>query len=314
MNKKLIILSSLMGSLVASAQDAAAAPEAEKVKHWADKIHEMDGGMLFLGILMFFSALVMILTIIVVINAVLSVMNSQNRVLGIPEISLFGDLKKKFITGDVLPVERDEEIKLSHNYDGIVELDNSMPPWLRAIFGVTIGFAVVYMGYYYVLGTGKFQTQEYNEEMELAAVEMAEYQKKAANSINEESVVLEKDATAIASAKEFFAKNCKTCHGANAEGGAGPNLTDAYWLHGGSVKDIFKTIKYGVPEKGMIAWQQRLTPKEIQNMVGYIYTLQGTNPAGAKAPQGELYTANATPVASADSSAAPAAVSADTVK
>ncbi|HTF82561.1 MAG TPA: cbb3-type cytochrome c oxidase N-terminal domain-containing protein, partial [Cytophagales bacterium] len=183
-------------------------------------------------------------------------------------------------------VERDEEIQLSHNYDGIVELDNTMPPWLRAIFGVTIVFAISYLGYYYVLGLGKFQIQEYTEEMEKANIEIAEYQKKAANSINEENVVLEKDQMTLAAAKELFSKNCKTCHGANAEGGAGPNLTDAYWLHGGTIKEVFKTIKYGVPAKGMIAWQQKLTPKDIQSLTGYIMSLQGSNPPGAKAPQG----------------------------
>jgi cytochrome c oxidase cbb3-type subunit 3 len=57
--------------------------------------------------------------------------------------------------------------------------------------------------------------------------------------------------------------------------------------HGGTVKDIFKTIKYGVPDKGMIAWEKTMRPKQIAAMANYILTLQGSNPAGAKAPQGK---------------------------
>jgi cytochrome c oxidase cbb3-type subunit III len=300
MKRALIYMSSL-ACVVASAQDAAV-EQVEKVKNLADKIHEMDPLVLLVLVFAIMIMIVMLLTVTVVIQAILNVLNAENRAKGMPEITLLGDFKKKFITGDMLPVERSQEIQLSHNYDGIVELDNSMPPWLAAIFGITITMAVSYMGYYYVLGAGKFQDQEYKDEIELAAVQMEEYQKKAANAINEENVVLEKEPAELATAKEFFGKNCKTCHGANGEGGAGPNLTDAYWLHGGDVKSIFKTIKYGVPEKGMIAWQQRITPKDIQSMVGYVLSLQGTNPAGAKAPQGELYTETAAVVA--DTSAA----------
>ncbi len=290
--KKIATLIAGFSSLALYGQDAAVAPEAEHVKNLADKIHDMDSGLLVVLVAGIMMMIVMLLSTWVVIHAIINILNAENRAKGRPEISLFGDLKKKFITGDLLPVERSEEIQLSHNYDGIVELDNTMPPWLRAIFGVTILFAISYLGYYYVLGIGKFQTQEYKEEMEQASIEIAEYQKKAANAINEENVKQETDKVELAAAKEIFAKNCKTCHGANAEGGAGPNLTDAYWLHGGSVQEIFKTIKYGVPAKGMIAWQQKLTPKDIQSLTGYILSVQGTNPAGAKAPQGELVSAS----------------------
>ena len=67
----------------------------------------------------------------------------------------------------------------------------------------------------------------------------------------------------------------------------GPNLTDEYWLHGGGIKDVFKVIKNGVPDKGMIAWGSQLTPTQISNTANYILSLKGTNPPNAKAPQGE---------------------------
>lgn len=270
------------------------APAEATVKHLADHIHDMDGGMLVLGIAGVFVAITLLLTAYALVSVTIGIINHENRKRGLPEINILGDLKRKFITGTALPVEQEGHIQLSHNYDGIVELDNGMPPWLRAVFGVTIIAAISYLGFYYVLGLGKFQDQEYAEEIKQAEIAMAEYQKKTANAINENNVILEKDPAVLASAKDLFAKNCKTCHGAYAEGGAGPNLTDAYWLHGGTVAEVFKTVKYGVPAKGMIAWQQKLTPKDIQGLVGYVMSLQGTNPAGAKAPQGELMQSSTT--------------------
>lgn len=273
-------------ALQAHAQDLTVV--SEKAKTWVESLDSTT------IILLLFAAVVLLLTfatILVALNVVLSLLNAENRRKGLPEIDLFGDFKKKFITGDVLPIERSSEIQLDHNYDGIVELDNTMPPWLRAVFGVTIAIAVGYLGFYYVLDAGKFQQQEYEEEMAIAAVEREAYQKKADNAINEDNVSLTTEPALLASAKEVFATNCKTCHGANGEGGAGPNLTDAYWLHGNDVKDIFKTIKYGIPEKGMISWQQKLTPKDMQGLSSYILSIQGTNPAGAKAPQGVLINA-----------------------
>lgn len=270
-------------------------PLEHPVKHLADKIHEMDGGMLTLAIASVFVAIALLLAVYALVSMTIGILNFENRKKGLPPISLFGNLKKRFITGNTLPIAEEERIQLSHNYDGIVELDNGMPPWLRAIFATTIVAAIAYLGFYYVLGLGKFQQQEYEEEIASAQVAMAEYQKKTANAINESNVILEKDAAALLAAKDLFAKNCKTCHGAQAEGGAGPNLTDPYWLHGGSVTEIFKTIKYGVPAKGMIAWQQKLSPKDIQGLVGYVLSLQGSNPTGAKAPQGEMASTSSTP-------------------
>ena len=84
--------------------------------------------------------------------------------------------------------------------------------------------------------------------------------------------------------------NCIACHGKDGEGTIGPNLVDDYWLHKGGIKDIFKTIKYGYPEKGMKSWQQDLPAKSINEVASYIKSLRGTNPPNAKEKQGDLYT------------------------
>jgi cytochrome c oxidase cbb3-type subunit 3 len=97
------------------------------------------------------------------------------------------------------------------------------------------------------------------------------------------------DAKGIEKGESLFAQNCSACHGKDGEGGVGPNLTDEYWLHGGDVKDVFKTIKYGVPQNGMISWKAQLSPLNIQEISSYILSLKGSNPPNAKAPQGEKY-------------------------
>jgi len=78
-----------------------------------------------------------------------------------------------------------------------------------------------------------------------------------------------------------------------AQGNVGPNLTDDYWLHGGKINEVFKTIKYGVLANGMPTWEKQLSPKQIADVANYIKSLHGTNPANAKEPQGAKETDDA---------------------
>ena len=102
------------------------------------------------------------------------------------------------------------------------------------------------------------------------------------------------DATGINAGKEIFTSVCWTCHGKLGEGGAGPNLTDDHWIHKGSLTGIFLSIKHGYPDKGMQGWDKNYSPKEINDLAGFIKTLKGTNPPNPKAPQGDIYTEVAT--------------------
>jgi cytochrome c oxidase cbb3-type subunit 3 len=188
---------------------------------------------------------------------------------------------------DSVPVEHEKDILLDHDYDGIKELDNNLPPWWLYMFYLSIAFSVFYFAKHHIFGDGDIMYKQYNEQMAEAEVQIAEYMKIAGNSIDENNVEALTDAGAIAEGKDIYTKNCIACHGANGEGGVGPNLTDNYWLHGCGIKNIFKTIKNGVPEKGMISWKTQLSPVQIQQVASYIITLHGTNPAGAKEPQGD---------------------------
>lgn len=193
---------------------------------------------------------------------------------------------------DVVPVEQEKDILLDHSYDGIRELDNNLPPWWLYGFYVSIAFAVVYIIIFHFSPYAKTSTQEYEMEMAEAAIQVESYLSTQADAIDETNVTLLTDEASLAAGKEIFNVQCIACHldhGGGNEFSVGPNLTDEYWLHGGSIKDVFTTVKYGVPEKGMIAWNTQLRPVEMHNVSSYILSLQGTNPPGAKAPQGDLY-------------------------
>lgn len=210
--------------------------------------------------------------------------------------------------GVSVPVKDEVTLMLDHDYDGIKELDNHLPPWWLNMFYLTIVFGIVYILIYHVFDKAPLSGEEYTIAMEEAKKESEAYQAKMGANIDEKSVALKLDDQAgIANGKAIFDANCMACHGLAGEGTVGPNLTDDYWLHGGSISDIFKTIKYGIPEKGMISWQSTIKPKDMQDVANYILSLHGTNPPNAKAPEGELVEAGgaaADATATADSTAA----------
>jgi len=186
------------------------------------------------------------------------------------------------------PVETENDLLLDHDYDGIRELDSQIPPWFLWLFYLTITFAVIYMLDYHVFNSSPLQDAEYQLQVKQAEIERAALMNSGAF-LNEESVTLLTDAAAIDAGKQIFVANCVACHAADGGGLVGPNLTDDYWIHGGGVKNIFKTIKYGVTAKGMIAWQTQLNPKQMQDVASYIVTLHGTTPATPKQPEGTIW-------------------------
>lgn len=196
------------------------------------------------------------------------------------------------------PVEKEHELLLDHNYDGIKELNSQIPPWFLWLFYITIFFSVVYMLDYHVFNTSPLQAEEYQIQVKQAEIERDALIKSGAF-LNEESVTLLSDQASLDKGKQIFTTNCVACHGPEGGGLVGPNLTDDYWIHGGGIKNVFKTIKYGVPAKGMISWQTQLNPNQIQQVGSYILSLHGTKPANAKQPEGTVWTeSETTPVAS----------------
>lgn len=207
-------------------------------------------------------------------------------------------MRKKYWE-DPVPIEREADIMLQHAHDGIYELDNRLPPWWINMFFITIVWAVGYMYYYHWGGNGLSQKEEYQEEVETAKKQIAIALAGKASSVDESNVTVVSESSLVAEGELIYKNSCAACHGQLGEGGVGPNFTDDYWIHGGGIKDLFKTIKYGVPEKGMISWQSQLKPGDMQNVASYILSLRGTNPPNQKEAQGPLWTGDAAPDTSA---------------
>jgi cytochrome c oxidase cbb3-type subunit 3 len=187
------------------------------------------------------------------------------------------------------PIEREEEIIMDHNYDGIRELDNVLPPWWVYLFYATIIFSVVYLVRFHVIGDYD-QEQEYEQEVAAAQTAIEEYKRTAKDLVDASTVEYLSDPADLAAGEKIFAANCVVCHMADGGGGIGPNLTDEYWILGGGIKNVFSTISEGGRAgKGMVAWKQNFKPAEIAQVSSYVISLGGTTPANPKAPEGEIW-------------------------
>lgn len=189
-----------------------------------------------------------------------------------------------------VPVEKEETIMLDHNYDGIRELDNHLPPWWKWLLYGSIVWAFFYLIAYHVTDSLPLQTEEYNTEVTYADEQIRKM--KAANPgtvIDENSVVFTTEVAALMDGQQTFNNICASCHRVDGGGDIGPNLTDQYWKHGGSIQDVFKVVRDGVPNTNMVSWGGALSPEKMQNVSSYLLSLQGTNPPNAKAPEGDLF-------------------------
>jgi cytochrome c oxidase cbb3-type subunit III len=187
------------------------------------------------------------------------------------------------------PIQNEAQLLLAHDYDGIKELDNNLPPWWVYLFYGCIIFGIVYLVRFEMMG-GDNQEMELKNEMAQAKIEVAEYLKTAPDLMDEKSVTLLTDPADLKIGKAIFTTNCVACHRADAGGQIGPNLTDKNWILGGGIKNVFHTITNGGRDgKGMISWKGTLKPKEIQKVSSYVLSLQGSNPKDPKAPDGDVW-------------------------
>lgn len=283
------LLVTAVGAFAQEAATEAAAPAQPNSFNWA-----------YNNIFLILAAIVVILTLLMLYR-VMGLMIEMQRAKFIQEHGLEAAEKANMLQSESVwrklyksmtkatPIEKEQDIDLGHDYDGIRELDNSLPPWWVWMFYLTILFSGVYMWWYHWSDNGPDQIKEYEMAMEEGQKVKDAYLAKMADAINENSVTAATAAADLDAGKATFKTYCAACHLETGAGSVGPNLTDEYWIHGGGIKNVFKTIKYGVPAKGMISWKDQLRPSEMKNVASYILTLQGTNPPGAKAAQGDIW-------------------------
>jgi cytochrome c oxidase cbb3-type subunit 3 len=187
------------------------------------------------------------------------------------------------------PIQEEHEIILDHNYDGIRELDNNLPPWWIYGFYASIVFAAIYLIRFHVFN-GENQFDELETEYAEAKISIENYKKTAKDLVDINTVVLLTEASDLSAGKTIFETNCVACHLADGGGSIGPNLTDKNWILGGGIKNVFKTVSEGGRDgKGMIAWKQLLKPAEMAQVSSYVLQFQGTTPTKPKASEGDIW-------------------------
>lgn len=208
--------------------------------------------------------------------------------LPLKESTWFKNLMKKLTKS--VPIEEEGSLLLNHDYDGIKELDNNLPPWWVYSFYACIVFAAIYLVRYEMLGADN-QEMELKKELAQAKIEVEEYMKNAPDLMDEKTVTLLTDPASLAQGKEIYTTNCAACHRADGGGQIGPNLTDDNWILGGGIKNVFHTISNGGRDgKGMVSWKTNgMKPKDIQKVASYVLSLRGSNPSEAKEAEGDLW-------------------------
>lgn len=295
MRKAVLFILSILSTLNAWAQEA----EPVKKTFWDDPASDP---MLPVYLVMAFVFVVIILVgfVAIYLIRILNMLteeaekeNAERRGVSYePKISWWAGFIQK--VNAAVPVEQEKSIDLGHNYDGIKELDNHLPPWWTWLFIGTIVWAAVYIFVYHFSDTLPLQEEEYQHELAVAAEQSRRLKASQPQAeVDEAGLVYTNDAAIIEKGKAVYMSNsCGSCHRNDGGGNAiGPNLTDEFWLHGGDVKHIFQTIKNGVVEKGMPAWGKTMSPLNVKELTFFVMSLQGTNPVDAKAPQGELFKA-----------------------
>jgi len=185
-------------------------------------------------------------------------------------------------------IGKEEDIMTDHDYDGIKELDNVLPPWWLYGFYITIAIGIFYYIQVFTNAEQYSQKEEFAAEVEKGRLEVEAY-KKANPELFRTDIKLLTDATSLEEGKKVWTTYCVACHMADGGGGIGPNMTDDKWILGGGMEKIFHTISEGGrPGKGMVSWKSVIKIEQRQQVASYVITLQGTTPANPKAAEGDI--------------------------
>lgn len=248
---------------------------------------------LFLGVFLFL--LVAIEIVVSAVDKVTYHLLTEEQKKQLEEAQSIPFTEGKFYQGIVQKLTRSKEMEeehdvlLDHDYDGIKELDNVLPPWWVGLFYITIIFAIVYTIRFHIMGDYT-QAEEFETEMAMARADVEKYKLTAPDLLDKDKVTLLTDAGALAEGKKLFETNCVACHKPDGGGSIGPNLTDEYWILGGGIKNVFNTLMEGGREgKGMVSWKTTIKPSDLQKVASYVLSLQGTKPVDGKPAEGDIW-------------------------
>ncbi|HTJ51455.1 MAG TPA: cbb3-type cytochrome c oxidase N-terminal domain-containing protein, partial [Cyclobacteriaceae bacterium] len=291
MKKIFISLASILLSVGVFAQDVAPAK-----KFWDDPINDPMAPLYAVSTVVFI-VLVLVIAVAIYMLRIINLFThqvekeraSKEGKVYMPRPSLWSKMIQSLNAS--VPVAHEQDIDLGHNFDGIRELDNHLPPWWKYLFYATIAWGVVYLVIYHVSYSMPLSIEEYSNEITLAKEQSDKLKaSQPAAVIDENKLVYSADAAILEKGKTVFNNNCVACHRADGGGNTiGPNLTDEYWIHGGGIKNVFSTIKNGKVDKGMPEWGKAMSAQDVRDVAFFVMSLKGTNPANGKAPQGELY-------------------------
>jgi cytochrome c oxidase cbb3-type subunit III len=290
MKKLILSLAGVLASVASFSQEAAA------TSFWDDPIGHPLAPLYGLAALVFILLALVITVSILLLRSfnmlVEQAIREKAKSLGVeyvPQPSFWSKLTQKLNAS--VPVEKEKDIDLGHNYDGIRELDNHLPPWWTWLFYATIAWSAVYLVVYHVSFSLPLSAEEYQAEVDAAELEKKKFMAAQPQlAIDPEKLEYDADVKIIARGEKIYTINCAPCHRNDGGGNQiGPNLTDPYWLHGGTVKNVFATVNNGFVEKGMPAWGKTMSQGDVRDVAFFIMSLQGTTPADPKAPQGDLF-------------------------
>jgi cytochrome c oxidase cbb3-type subunit III len=228
------------------------------------------------------------LVIALLINIKLLIRKEKEKLIVIEDPLVLEEKKMRLSWWDrfnrLRPVSQEAELDLGHEYDGIRELNNKLPPWWLYGFYLTIIFAGVYLWRFHVSHNGPSSKQEYEMSIARAELKIKNYLKTKGDAVDENTVTFLNTADDLAAGRIIFIKSCISCHLESGGGSVGPNLTDDFWMHGNDIRSVFKTIRYGI--NAMPQWQNAYSNKQLAQVASFVKSLHGSNPPGAKAPQG----------------------------
>lgn len=167
-----------------------------------------------------------------------------------------------------------------HVYDGIQEYDNPTPGWWNWLFAGTFIFSLGYLLVFHIGSAPGIHSQYENA---FAANLRTQFSEIGELSPDQETLVkYMNEPKWLKVGESVFKQHCASCHGPQAAGQVGPNLTDDLWINVKQIEDIARVIQQGAANGAMPAWQNRLHPNEVVLTAAYIASLRGSNPPNPK--------------------------------